>query len=190
MPEERGYLPSKSDAELVARIRTGDASAFRELVDKYGQYLYGLAASLVGNPADAEDILQETYSGAFRGVRSFRGRASIKTWLTQILVRQAAGHHRARARRKVIPMELKLSTDDRQRVPSSGRMTDLRIDVEAAIRSLSAAHREVITFRELKGLSYDEIAEVLRVPRGTVESRLFRARQELKKLLKEYLNHG
>ena len=190
MPEERDYLPSNSDAELVVRIRQGDGSAFRELVDRYGRYLFGLAASLVGNPADAEDVLQETYSGAFRGIRSFKGRSSIKTWLTQILVRRAAGHHRARARRKVIPMELELSTDHRQSVPSPVRITDVRIDVEAAIRSLSAAHREVIVFRELKGLSYDEIAEVLSVPRGTVESRLFRARRELRTLLKEYLSHG
>ena len=189
MPEERGYLPSNSDAELVAGIRKGDGSAFRELVDKYGRYLFGLAASLVGNPADAEDVLQETYSGAFRGIRSFKGRSSIKTWLTQILVRQAAGHHRARARRKVIPMELELSTERRRQAPSPARTADARMDVDAAIRSLSADHREVIVLRELKGLSYDEIAEVLSVPRGTVESRLFRARRELKTLLKEYLNH-
>ena len=186
---EMGQPCSISDAELVRRIRHGSRPAFHDLVDRYADYLFGLAVSLVGNPADAEDLVQETYAGAFRGLRSFRGRSSIKTWLARILVRQAARHHRTRARRKVIPMDVDLAVVEQQSVPSSAPSADVRMDVRAAICSLSAAHREVIVFRELKGFSYDEIAEVLSVPRGTVESRLFRARRELKGLLKEYLSH-
>ena len=189
MPKKRGYLASNADAELVRRIRKGEASAFHGLVDDYGQYLFGLAFSLVGNSADAEDILQETYAGAFRGLGSFKGHSSIKTWLTRILVRQVAGHHRARARRKVISMGIDLAVNQQQDGPSSARSADVQMDVEAAIRLLSPAHREVIVCRELKGLSYDEIAEALGVPRGTVESRLFRARRELKELLKDYLSN-
>jgi len=189
MAKGRACVPN-SDAELVRRIRRGDASAFHGLVDRYAQYLFGLAFSLVGNSADAEDILQETYAGAFRGIGSFAGRSSIKTWLTRILVRQVARHHRARARRKVIPMDLDLAADDRHTVGSPARMADVQMDVESAMRLLSPAHREVIVFREFRGLSYAEIAEVLGVPRGTVESRLFRARRELKELLKDYLSHG
>ncbi|KPK84410.1 MAG: hypothetical protein AMJ81_05610 [Phycisphaerae bacterium SM23_33] len=189
MPNHRGYPASNSDAELVRRLRKGEPAAFRRLVDEYAQYLFGLAFRLVGNSADAEDILQETYTGAFRGLGSFRGQSSIKTWLTQILLRQAARHHRVRARRKVISMDVDLAAADRRSVPSATGMVDVQMDVEAAIGALSPAHREVIVFRELKGLSYDEIATVLGVPQGTVESRLFRARRELRELLREYLSH-
>ncbi|MDY7010181.1 MAG: RNA polymerase sigma factor, partial [Planctomycetota bacterium] len=159
---------------------------FHGLVDQYSQYLFGLALSLVGNWADAEDILQETYAGAFRGFGSFKGHSSIKTWLTRILVRQVAGHYRNQARRKVIPMELEIAAGRQRSVPSPARTADVQMDVEAAIESLSSAHREVIVLREIKGLSYDEIAEVLGVPRGTVESRLFRARRQIKGFLGEY----
>ncbi|MDY7010413.1 MAG: sigma factor, partial [Planctomycetota bacterium] len=82
---KNGPGPPNSDAEIARRIRKGDPSAFHGLVDQYSQYLFGLALSLVGNWADAEDILQETYAGAFRGIGSFKGHSSIKTWLTRIL---------------------------------------------------------------------------------------------------------
>jgi len=185
--KDRGRF-GPDDAELLSRICSGDASGFHGLVDKYGQYLFGLAVSLVGNRADAEDVLQETYLGAFRGARRFEGRSSVKTWLTGILVRQVAGHRRAGARRKTVSMEFRETVASKEAVRSRAGAVDVQMDVEAAVRSLSEAHREVIVLREFKGLSYDEIAEVLGVPRGTVESRLFRARRELKDILKAYLS--
>ena len=86
-------------------------------------------------------------------------------------------------------MDVELAANPQQNIPSAAYTADAKMDVENAIRSLSPAHREVVLFRELKGLSYDEIAEVLGLPRGTVESRLFRARQHLKQLLKDYLTY-
>ena len=183
---KNGLGPLNSDTELVRKIRNGESSAFHRLVDRYSQYLFGLALSLVGNWADAEDILQETYTGAFRGIGSFKGHSSIKTWLTRILIRQVARHHKTRARRRVIPTKLDIATDRQRSVPSPTWTADVQMDVEAAIESLSSTHREVIVLREIKGLSYDEIAEVLGVPRGTVESRLFRARRQIKGFLGEY----
>jgi len=183
MTDAGGSEASKEPADIVQRIQKGDTSAFHELVERYAQYLYGVARSLVGNPADAEDVLQETYTGALKGCRSFRGNSSVKTWLTQILVRQAAGYYRKKARRKVVPIDVDIEENRLQHTVSS----DSRMDVSEAIDALSPNHREVIIFREIKGMSYDQIAEVLDIPRGTVESRLFRARGELKNLLKEYL---
>jgi RNA polymerase sigma-70 factor (ECF subfamily) len=137
---------------------------------------------LLGSEADAEDVMQETLSGAFFGLKSFAGRASVKTWLTQILMRQVANYCRRRRRGRLRLVQLPRP----QTQPAQSR-ADFRMDLQAAILQLSLEHREVIVLRELGGMSYQEIAQVLDVPAGTVESRLFRARRQLQELLKEYL---
>ena len=178
-----------SDVDLVRRARDGDETAYHEMVDRYAADLYRLAFSLVGNAADAEDVLQETLLGAFRHVRNFQERSSVRTWLSRILVRQAARCHRSRARHKTVSLHglpdtsQALVTDK----TASGE-PDTRMDVVAMLAALSPMHREVIVLRELEGMSYEEISDVLAVPRGTVESRLFRARQVLKERLKDYLS--
>lgn len=185
----RGPGATDSDYELVYRIRNGDPAAFHGLVEQYSQYLYGLAVHLLAPGPDAEDAVQETFAGAFRGLTRFEGRSSLKTWLTRILVRQVARCRRSAGRRKaVIGAGLTLA-DDAAAVPAGTRAVEVQMDVQAAVASLPDAHREVIVLREFKGLSYDEMADVLGVPRGTVESRLFRARQQLRDLLREYLSY-
>jgi RNA polymerase sigma-70 factor (ECF subfamily) len=141
--------------------------------------LYRLALSLVGNATDAEDVLQETLVGAFRGLRSFEGRASVKTWLSGILVMQARQWRRASRRKRFEPVS--------DSIPASGPSADAALDVRAAIAQLSSEHREVVVLREFERMSYEEIAEAIDVPRGTVESRLHRARSELREKLKAYL---
>ena len=179
-PMENGQ-PLQTDRELVSRARHGDPSAFHQLVDRYGGPLFALAVRLVGNAADAQDVMQEVLAGAFRGIGSFRHECSVKTWLTQILVRQAARHRREQNRYKLHVQ----NQSQADRTPGQDR-ADIRMDLAEALTSLSPEHREVIVLRELEGLSYEEIAAVLKVPRGTVESRLFRARRELQDLLEEY----
>jgi len=178
------------EADLVRRARTGEEAAWHEIVDRYGAHLYRLAFSMVGNAPEAEDVLQETFAGALRNLSSFEGRSSLKTWLSRILVRQAARSHRSRSRHKAAPLDSPAgvspgSVMDRPAAPAQNR-SDARMDVLAALEALSPEHREVIILRELQGMTYEEIAEVLGVPRGTVESRLFRARQILKEGLKDY----
>ena len=180
-----------SDADLLRRARQGDDSAYHEMVDRYGDYLYRLAFSLVGNEADAADVLQETFSGAFQHVRKFEGRASVKTWLSRILFRQAARCHRSRGRHMTVSLEHVVETSpsrDRGNATRSPQSeVDARMDVLAVLDTLPPIHREVIVLRELQGMKYEEIADVLDVPRGTVESRLFRAREMLKDRLRDYL---
>lgn len=176
-----------TDSELVEKARAGDPSAFHELVDRYAGFLFALAVSLSGNAADAEDMVQETFAGAFRGVAAFEGRASVKTWLARILIRQAARYHRTARRRQAMFLPLEAAAESHAAGASGHTAADTRLDVMAAIGSLSPEHREVIVLRELQGLSYEEMAVALEVPRGTVESRLFRARREMQELLKEYL---
>jgi len=175
--------------ELVRRIRRGDDAAFRRVVDTHGPRLYLLAVSMLGNRHDAEDVVQDTFIGAFRGLGGFQGRASLKTWLTRILINNVVKLRRSRRVRKAWPI------DEIGEPPSeapAGRTTetsraDMRMDMAAIISRLSEEHRAVILLREMQGMTYDEIAAALAVPRGTVESRLFRARQKLRELLGDYL---
>jgi RNA polymerase sigma-70 factor (ECF subfamily) len=187
--------------ELVRRSRRGDGGAFHALVDRYAQSMFALAHSLVGNAADAEDVVQETFAGAFRGIERFEERASVKTWLTRILVNQANRLRRDRSTRRMTSLDAPVSGsgedadggetmaagDVAASRPSTVAGVDAKMDLAAMLQTLSPDHRQVIVLREMEQLSYDEIAEVLKVPIGTVESRLFRARAELRQRLKAYV---
>ena len=179
--EENGHLPT--DGELVKQARKGDMEAFHLLVDRYASYLFALAASLLGNQADAEDVVQECLMGAFRGLHGFRQQSSVKTWLTAILIRQASAFRRSRSLwRRLGPLK-----EQAPAVASQGPRSDSRLDVREAIAALPQEFRQAVVLRELHGLSYEEIAQALGVPRGTVESRLFRGRRLLRESLKDYL---
>ncbi len=171
--------PSETESAFPRKRKRDDEAAFHELVDRYANEMFRLAVSLVGNAADAEDVVQETFAGAFQAMPDFEGRSSVRTWLSRILVKQAAKWRRRREVRRTVALDAA--------APMPGPEQSLRIDVLGTLETLSPEHREVIALREFQGMSYEEIAEVLGVPRGTVESRLFRARQELRERLKAYL---
>lgn len=147
-----------------------------DLLDAYGDKLYALAFNLLGrrpeNRADAEDLVQETVIGAFKSAKRFEGRSSLSTWLSRILANQVAAFIRSRKVRRADSLPDAISG---HRVDP-----DARMDVQQMLSVLSEEHRQVIVLRELEGRTYDEIAEILSVPRGTVESRLHRARQALR----------
>ena len=187
-------MQQPTDAELVRRIRGGDEAAFRQLVDRHADGLYGLACHALGSPADAEDVVQETFLGAFQRFGAFEGRSSVKTWLVRIMLNHASKLRRSKRVRRAVSLQ-EGAGEPGGPGPTAGAPTtrspaaavESRIDVEAMLDALSPEHREIVVLRELRQLSYDEIADVLRIPRGTVESRLFRARQELKKRFGGYL---
>ena len=176
-----------TDTELLRAIRGGDEAAFHELVDRHSENLYALAYSLLGSRSDAEDAVQETFLGAFRRAASFEGRSSLKTWLVRILVNQAYKTRRSRKVRRADSLDAGQPDDNRLRIRSSGAAVESAIDVEAMLSTLSPEHREVIVLRELEGFTYEEMAAALGVPVGTIESRLYRARQELKQKFVGYL---
>ena len=178
-----------ADLELVRAAAGGDRSAFHVLVDRHSKYLFRVAASVSRGPADAEDVLQETFVGAYRGLASFNGRSSVKTWLTQICVRQAAKQwNRSKRARETVALHVEGGAAGGPSLarPSTEANADRRMDLLAVIEKLPKEHRQVILMREVQGLSYDEIAKALGVPQGTVESRLHRARAGLKRLLQGY----
>jgi RNA polymerase sigma-70 factor (ECF subfamily) len=171
-----------SDAELLRRVYHGDQGAFRAIVDRHGRYLTGVAIALCGNRADAEDLVQETFVAALTS--RFRGESAVRTWLVQILVRRSAMLRRSRKREHGSqPMGGETEQSTRSEVAG----TDAKLDLAQMLEGLSPDQRQVIVLRELEGLSYEEMAAALHVPRGTVESRLHRARAALKQLFRGYL---
>jgi len=181
------------ETELTCAAADGDAQAFRTLVDRHFGDLFRLALSLSGKRADAEDICQETLIGAYKGVAKFDGRSSFKTWMTRILLRQAAKNWKKNRRRSAISIDAPAPRADQSgraanaievRAPRTN--VDLSLDLVSVIGRLNPDHRQVVVLREMQGMSYDEMAETLGIPTGTVESRLFRARAELRRMLKDY----
>lgn len=175
------------EMDLVRRSAAGDAAAFGALFERYADDVYRLARSMGHAGEEAEDVMQDTFLAAFEGIGRFRGRASFKTWLLAILFRQSSRRHRYLGRRKTEYF------DEYQPAPGNGRARvnvaagiDSRMDAHTMLDSLSPDHRAVLVLRELEGLGYDEIAATLSVPRGTVESRLHRARAQLRAHFYEY----
>lgn len=180
----------RNDTELVTAAAGGDASAFHALVDRHGAHLFRLASMLSRTPADAEDIVQETFVGAFSGIGKFDGRSSVKTWLSRILTRQAArAWNKSRRSRQAATLDQAggLPGDDPGlSVASTATAVDRKIDIAAELQMLSDEHREILVLREMQGLSYSEMAQTLGIPQGTVESRLHRARAEMRRRLQGY----
>ncbi|MCY3019671.1 MAG: sigma-70 family RNA polymerase sigma factor [Planctomycetota bacterium] len=178
------------DLKLLRRAQQGDDAAFEELMSRYSDLFHALASFLVGRSADAEDVVQDTFLAAYESMRSFQARSSVKTWLSAILLRRAAlCHRRSSARRSAQSGRL----SDASRALLNGNTaasltaaSDVKMDVLAVLQTLQPDHREIVVLREMDGMSYQQIADVLDLPGGTVESRLFRARQELKMRLKDY----
>jgi RNA polymerase sigma-70 factor (ECF subfamily) len=192
-------LPIPDDRALLERIRGGGHDgelAFRSLVDRHARYLFAVARSMTPRNEDAEDLVQDTLAAALQALASFRGESQVRTWLVAILVRRAAMMRRTQGRR-IRPQSMSVVTDPEPAATSSqgassrppgaeAAATDARLDVAKMLEALSDEHRQVIVLRELEGMSYEQIATTLGVPRGTVESRLFRAREELRKRFKGY----
>lgn len=176
-----------SDLDLVRSAVAGDDRAFHALVDRHAAALFRSAQALSRSRADAEDLLQETLIAAHRGLKNFAGRSSVRTWLVTILTRKAFKVlNRAKRRPAVFSLDAGENSPGRNDpgVSSTGAgsiaAVEGKLDVMQVLQSLSDSHRQVLVLREIQGLSYDEIAAILQMPRGTVESRIFRARAEFR----------
>jgi RNA polymerase sigma-70 factor (ECF subfamily) len=204
--EERLYVgfeaevaaPSGADAALVARLKRGERAAYEELIAIYQPVVYGLAYRLLGDPEEARDVAQETFLKAYRHIGTFRGDCAVKTWLYRMAVNQASNQRRWwRRRRKGETVSLDAPTGN-----SSATLGDALAGAErspeqvalgrerqrllmAALESLKHDYRTAVVLRDIEELSYDEIAEALDVPVGTVKSRIARGREELRRRLEE-----
>jgi RNA polymerase sigma-70 factor (ECF subfamily) len=187
------------DASLIARFNSGDEGAFVEIMNRYHAKIFGLSNNLLRNAADAEEIAQDTFIRAHRGLATFRGDSSLATWLYRIalnLSRNRYWYFFRRRRQDSISLERPLSED------SDGTFSDLIAAdthnpvqhtvaqeftdlISSCMEKLDARHREILTMRNILNLPYDEIARTLGINVGTVKSRIARARENLRKLLAE-----
>src|SRR5665213_459384 len=156
------------------------------MVRRHAEGLFAMAYSLLGSAHDAEDAVQETLITAMNRIGTFEGRSTLGTWLRGILVFKADKVRRSRKVRSALPLQ---DYDGASGGRADSRLTsrspvaaiDSAADLNVMLQTLSPEHRQIIVLRELQQLSYEEISKMLKIPVGTVESRLYRARQELKK---------
>jgi RNA polymerase sigma-70 factor, ECF subfamily len=170
------------DSVLTRRSQAGDAEAFGQLVTNYRTRIFTLVYGMVGNEHDACDLVQEVFIQAWQSIHRFENRSSLYTWLYRLTMNVTI----CSLRRKGRCEEIELSDDIPSLLPGPGincQRAEIRERVTAAVARLSPKHRAVIELKELQGLQYQEIAENLNIPIGTVMSRLFSARKRLQSLL-------
>jgi len=167
------------EGALIRRCRRGDEEAWAKLVRSHQDAVYRTAYRLLSNPDDALEAAQETFLAAYRSISGFRGDSSFRTWLITIAARQAACLLKQRRDWSVLDEE-DIAGGDLANGAAAREARDL---ISSALRKLDAPARVILILREFEGLSYQEIAEALDLPLGTVESRLYRARARLRKLL-------
>ncbi len=173
------------DAALVARLRAGEEDAFHEFVELYQDRIITVVARVSGSMADAEDLAQETFLKAFRAIERFAGNSALFTWLYRIAVNTARDFLDHRRRRPSVPLDdgLVEPASDADGPDRDLERSELRQRVRAAVARLPEPFRTTLVLREMEGNTYEEIAQILGVSIGTVESRIFRARRKLRTLL-------
>ena len=183
--------------EMIVRLQKGDEAAFEEFVTAYEKQVYRLALRQLGNPHDAQDAAQEVFLRAYRGIGRFRADAKLSTWVFQIAMNVCIDMVRRQSRRPVVSLtqgddeESMIDLPDESYAPEPiYERRALREEVQSALKRLSPEHREIIVLRDITGLSYEEIADVLQITTGTVKSRLFRARDRLASILRGERNNS
>jgi len=186
------------DAALVIALQSGSEDAFSRLIDLYHKPVYSLVARNLQDPADAADITQEVFIKIYRGIGSFHGGSSLRTWIYRIALHEASNQRRWWIRHK--RREIAIESDDLGRCPNthdsrpiadsiadpgpspfdSVAQRDLSATIACALSRVPESFRSVLVLREIEGLSYEEIADVLKIQPGTVKSRLMRGRQALR----------
>jgi len=179
---------AETDQQLVAKVQKGDARAFDLLVLKYQHRIFGLIGRYVHDADEVQDVAQEAFIKAYRALPDFRGESAFYTWLYRIAINTAKNYLVSRSRR---PPGSDVDIEDAEHYEGGGALRDienpenallgeeLRAVVDRAIADLPEDLRAAVTLREFDGLSYEEIADVMGCPVGTVRSRIFRAREAI-----------
>ena len=188
----------RDEAELVSELQAGSESAFDYLVTYYHSNVYNLVYSILSDTADAADVTQDVFLRVFRSIRGFRRSSSLKTWLYRVSVRQALNHRRWCWRHH--RQQISIDADGPESKPASEledseatpfeqcAVHEMQCNVRRALVEVPPVFRSAVILRDLEGLSYEEVAEILEVSVGTVKSRILRGRRMLKEILDPVLH--
>jgi RNA polymerase sigma-70 factor (ECF subfamily) len=189
--EAQALTAAGQERALVDSCRSGDAVAFARLVRLHEGMVFSLSARLLGDAEEARDVAQEVFLQVYRQLRRFEGRSTLKTWIYRIAVNQCHNRRRFWHRRHRDREEGLEALSAETAVARGGaspyeeaRCRERARVVQAALQDLSFEHRSVLVLREVEGLTCDEVAEALRIPAGTVKSRLSRARDAMRTRLR------
>jgi RNA polymerase sigma-70 factor (ECF subfamily) len=182
------------EARLAEALRQGAEWAYEDLVERYQLPVYNLVYRLLNGPADAGDVVQEVFLKVFRNIQSFRSEASLKTWIYRIAVNEAYNHRRWFFRHKRQEVELEgereTSPSYRETLPDAARSPyELALDrekralIESALERINPDFRAAVVLRDVEGMSYEEVSDVLGISMGTVKSRILRGREALRQEL-------
>ncbi len=185
-----------SDTELVRRFKDGDRQAYAEIVRRYQHRVYGISLRWMGDEQIAHEVAQDVFIALFRALGGFRGDAKLSTWIYRVVINHCKNRRLYQKRRKLDrhePLDGKRDDDDDgpgrqlagdEPAPDAGlHRSEAEVLVREALELLDDQQRQIIVLRDLEDLSYEEISEIMDVPRGTVKSRLHRARAALAQLL-------
>jgi RNA polymerase sigma-70 factor, ECF subfamily len=179
-----------SDVELIHRVQSGDTEAFDELMKRYAASVYKVTYSLTRNHADADDLSQETFIRAYRAIARFDEQYQFYTWVRRIAVNLCFNHLKRGKKFRFVPLPMadgeEESADIADPRPQSAD-SGLRRDLDQALAKLPSDQRAVFVLRVNEEMSYGEISQALGIPVGTVMSRLSRAREKLRELMREYM---
>ena len=190
----------RDESELVTELQAGSEAAFDWLVTHYHGPVFNLILGMLGDVSDAADGTQEVFLKAFRGIRSFRQGSSLKTWLYRIAIREALNHKRwfKRHQQKNVSIDIEPQEGHAAiEVPDLGASPfeqlasrEIQVAVQDALQQVPDVFRSAVILRDLEGLSYEEVAEVLECSIGTVKSRILRGRRVLRELLEPLLGES
>ena len=186
-----------TEQELIAKAKQGDESAFADLLAQNQSKIFTLTLRMTGNRQDAEDLAQEAFLNAWRGLKNFQGDSSFSTWMYRLASNACIDHIRAQKRRHEVLDTTALENEDGETIhlPDSRfdpqqqlERQEIRHAVAQGLSTISEDHRRILVMRELSGMSYQEIGDILTLDAGTVKSRIARARGAMRKILLEQGN--
>ena len=181
----------ENEKMLIRRSREGDLEAFGELIDEYGKQIYSISFQILGNHADAEDMLQEAFLKAYKNLKKFKGNSRFYTWLYRLTINLCINYQKKNGRMIPLPPEAMASlNNERGKKQNSNphQTREICQEIRAAIESLSRPLRMAMVLVAFHGLSHREAAEIEGCSEGTISWRIFKARQYLRKKLGAFLD--
>lgn len=198
MAESANAREADRDAELVARVQSGDVRAYDELVVKYRERLFAIVYNLTSNREDAADIIQDVFIKAFSSITRFKGNSAFFTWLYRIAINTTLSHLKKNRLRRFFSLEniqeegasaeVLESLAAKHKTEKGALLSELQEKLNDALQKLSPKHRTVVILFEIEGLSHQEISDIMGCSVGTVRSRLHYAKQQLQAYLKDFVD--